>query len=127
MLDDNGNVVGTSRVAARHVCCFSSELDSSGAALFVYYKGLIEYLWIHVNDEVPLNMKIIQIVDLSCFASSFETAFVSFFLVFVTGTFRDSSDPSGPTNANSDAPPHHHGCTGKVRKCIIFFNWSQMY
>lgn len=69
MLDDNGNVVGTSKVAARHVCC-------SVLTFFFIYCELFRCSFIDLcnvcecnvvptlNDEVS-SYQIILIVDFS--------------------------------------------------------------
>lgn len=98
VLDDSGSVVGTSKVAARHV----------GSLSFTWWIPQICYFTLLALLKQNFPFFYVQIVTLKAFFS-------------LLGSSRNSSDQSGHAHAHPGAAPHRHECSGKVRRLIL---WS---
>ncbi len=106
VLDSNGNVVGSSRIAAKHV----RMLVTVGTP---HFNLLIAFLpkMFFINSVLFLNQCIQNCILTSYVALLYEFSKVFFFF---SGADRNSTNTSSPTTANLCPSTNHNGLLGKV-------------
>lgn len=120
VLDSNGNVVGSSRIAAKHVRMLVIQLGHP-TSVCQWLECFLFYFQIHASKAIHIFLRQIFILTNHVTRIFKNNSFVCLchkltfiFMHFLSGTDRDGTDTCSSTAANLCPSTNHNGLLGKV-------------